>query len=49
MLKDFVWNTFMRIGILDSYIFYREIEERDRAAEQRKLAEAEAAMSAGNS
>ena len=45
MLKDFAWNTFMKTGIVDSYIFYREIEERDRAAQQRKLAEAEAASS----
>lgn len=45
MLKDFAWNTFMKTGIVDSYIFYREIEERDRAAEQRILAEAEAATS----
>lgn len=45
MLKDFAWNTFTKTGIVDSYIFYREIEERDRAAEQTKLAEAEAAPS----
>ncbi len=48
MLKDFAWDTFINSGILESYIFYREIEERDRAAEQRELAEAEAAPSAGN-
>lgn len=45
MLKDFAWNTFMKIGIVDSYVFYREIEERDRAEEQEKMAEAEAAPS----
>lgn len=45
MLKDFAWNTFIKSGIVDSYIFYREIEERDRSAEQKDLAEAEAAPS----
>ena len=45
MLKNFAWNTFMKTGIVNSYLFYREIEERDRAEEQRKLAEAEAAPS----
>ncbi len=45
MLKDFAWNTFMKTGIVDSYIFYREIEERERAEEQGKLAEEEAATS----
>ncbi len=48
MLKDFAWDTFTEYGILESYIFYREIEERDRAAEQRCLAEEEAAPSASN-
>jgi len=47
MLKDFAWNTFVSKGILESYIFYREIKEkeRERAAEQRRLTEAEAATS----
>ena len=45
MLKEFAWNTFIKVGLVDSYIFYREIDERDRASEQRKIAEAEAAIS----
>lgn len=45
MLKDFAWNAFIESGNIDSYIFYREIEERDRSDEQRSLAEAEAATS----
>lgn len=45
MLKDFAWNTFIKSGIVDSYIFYREIEERDRSEKQRKIAEAETATS----
>lgn len=48
MLKDFAWEAFINKGILESYILYREIEERDRAAEQRDLAEDEAAPSASN-
>ncbi|NLK86380.1 MAG: YqzL family protein [Clostridiaceae bacterium] len=48
MLKDFAWDTFINNGILESYIFYREIEERDMAAEQRNIAEAEAAPSVSN-
>jgi|LSQX01.3.fsa_nt_gb hypothetical protein len=43
MLKDYAWDTFVYNGILESYVFYREMEERDRAAEQRNLAEDEAA------
>lgn len=45
MLKEFTWNTFMKSGIIDSYLLYREIEERDRTAKQKRLAEAEAATS----
>jgi len=48
MLKDFAWDTFINKGILESYIFYREIKERERADEQRKLAEDEAAPSISN-
>lgn len=48
MLKDFAWDMFINNGILESYIFYKEIEERERADEQRKLAEAEAAPSVSN-
>ncbi len=48
MLKDFAWDTFINKGNLESYIFYREIEEGERADEQRKLAEAEAAPSVSN-
>lgn len=50
MLKDFAWNTFVRKGILESYIFYREIteKERERTSEQSKLAEAETATSSSD-
>jgi hypothetical protein len=45
MLKDLAWNTFIKAGIIESYLLYREIKERDRAEEQSKLAEAETATS----
>jgi hypothetical protein len=45
MLKDFAWNTFEHTGNIDSYIFYREIDERNRAEDERGIAEAEAATS----
>lgn len=48
MFKEFAWNTFIETGNLESYMFYREIEERDKVAEQSNLAEPEAATSAGN-
>lgn len=46
MLKEFVWDTFIEIGNLESYMFFKEIEERDKAAEQKNLAQAEVAPSA---
>lgn len=45
MLKDFAWNNFIKSGIVDFYIFYKEIEERDRPVKQGEFAEAEAATS----
>lgn len=46
MFKEFVWNAFVETGDLESYMFFKEIEERDRAAEQGNLAQAEVAPSA---
>ena len=43
MFKEFVWNAFVETGNLESYMFYKEIEERDRAAEQRNQAQEEVA------
>lgn len=45
MLKDFAWNSFEHTGNIDFYIFYREINERNRAEDERIIAEAEAATS----
>lgn len=46
MLRDFMWEVFENTGSVDSYIFYSEMKERDKAEEQRMLAEAEAATAA---
>lgn len=43
MLRDFMWKIFENTGSIDSYIFYTEMKERDKAEEQRMLAEDEAA------
>lgn len=48
MFKEFAWDAFIKTGDLESYMFYREIEERDKVAQQSDLAESEAAPSAGN-
>lgn len=45
MLKDLAWNVFEHTGSMDAYIFYREINERDRADGERTVAEEEAATS----
>lgn len=44
MLKEFAWNTFEFTGNIDSYFFFKEIEERKEAAKQKGIAEAEAAI-----
>ena len=45
VLKDFAWNTFEFTGSIDSYFFFKEIEERNKGAEQKEIAEEEAAIS----
>ena len=47
VLKDFAWNTFEFTGNIDSYFFFKEIEERNNVSEQKGIAEAEAAISKG--
>lgn len=48
MFKEFAWNAFIETGDLESYMFYREIEERDKVAQQNDLANTEVATSASN-
>jgi len=45
MLKNFVWDTFVKTGNLEFYMIYKEMEEREKAAEHGKQAEEEAASS----
>jgi len=47
VLKDFAWNTFEFTGNIDSYFFFKEIEERKNTAEQKGIAEAETAITKG--
>lgn len=47
MLKDFAWSTFEFTGNIDSYFFFKEMEERKSTAEQKEAAEAEAAITKG--
>lgn len=37
MLKDFVWKTFEKTGSIDSYVFYKEIKEKNSLNAQKKL------------
>jgi len=45
MLKDFVWKTFENTGDIGSYMFLKEIEEKNRNMDARKIAEEEVATS----
>jgi hypothetical protein len=45
MLKDFVWNTFEYTGNIESYIFFKELEQTKKPTEDRRMAEEEAAFS----
>lgn len=47
MLKDFAWNTFEFTGNIDSYFFFKEIEERKNTSEQKEIDEAETAIAKG--
>jgi hypothetical protein len=45
MLKNMVWNTFAKTGNPEFYMIFKEMEEREKAAEHGKQAEEEAAPS----
>ncbi|HEX9062484.1 MAG TPA: YqzL family protein [Clostridia bacterium] len=45
MLKEFVWKAFEATGDVDTYMFFREIEERDKVTKERNAAHEEAAIS----
>ena len=48
MLKEFAWNTFEFTGNIDSYFFFKEVEERDNSVRHKVIAEQEAATGKGN-
>lgn len=45
MLKNLVWNTFVKTGNLEFYMLLKDMEEREKAAEHGKQAEEEIASS----
>lgn len=45
MLKEFIWDSFVNTGSVEYYVFYKEIEEKTKVFEERKIAEEEAAIS----
>ncbi len=45
MLKEFAWKAFESTGNIDSYIFLKEIEEKNRIAEETMAARDEVAIS----
>ena len=45
MLQESFWKIFEDTGSVDSYIFYREMAERNNAEEQKEIVQAEATAS----
>lgn len=45
MLKEFAWMAFENTGNIDSYMFYREMEDKFNLLNEGKIAEEEAATS----
>ncbi|HHV98512.1 MAG TPA: YqzL family protein [Clostridiaceae bacterium] len=45
MLRDFAWRAFEQTGSIESYMFFKEIEEFKKARNETKMAEEEAAPS----
>ncbi len=45
MLKEFAWRAFENTGNIDSYMFYREVEDKIKLFSEGKIAEEEAATS----
>lgn len=45
MLKEFAWKAFESTGSIDSYIFLKEIEEKNRITEETEAVKDEVAIS----
>ncbi len=44
-LRDFIWKAFENTGNIDTYIFYREIENKNTDIKEREKAHEDAALS----
>lgn len=47
MLKDFAWKTFENTGSIDSYILYKEIDEKRKTFSNIRIVEVEKETAAG--
>lgn len=45
MLKEFAWKAFESTGNIDTYMFLKEIEEKNRIAEETMVVRDEVAIS----
>ena len=45
MLREFAWKVFESTGNIDTYIFLKEIEEKNRIAEETEAVKDEVAIS----
>ena len=45
MLREFTWKVFEKTGEVDTYMFYKEIQESNKLLGERKVAEEEVAIS----
>ena len=45
MLKEFAWKAFESTGSIDTYIFMKEIEEKNRIVEETAVVREEIAIS----
>lgn len=45
MLKEFVWRAFEYTGNIDAYVFFKEIETKNKALKETNAAEEEVAIS----
>jgi hypothetical protein len=45
MLKEFAWKAFENIGDIDYYMLFKEIDQKCKVLDERKIAEDEAAIS----
>ncbi len=44
MLKDFVWKAFEATGDIDAYMFFKEIDKREKPAKQKNISQGRVAI-----